>query len=281
MDQGILTRILTAVGGSEASLNALAYAFDLARAGGSTPEVLIVEEELVTSEMALAGGEALERMAERLAAAVQLSAEKTEHRVRALAAQRGLAVDITRTAGHVGDCVEEAAQHSSLLVLGRRGHKVTRSGLLGSNAESIVRRTHRPLLLTPTGHHPLSRVLVAYDGKGLAGLALAMGLEVAAALKVPLDILTIAQKAADGAEVQEQARQSLPQSDVEITFKLDSGEPAAAIIAHCPADTLVVMGAYGHARLYRMVLGSVSEQVMRFANGPVLLSAKHGPPPRP
>jgi nucleotide-binding universal stress UspA family protein len=34
------------------------------------------------------------------------------------------------------------------------------------------------------------------------------------------------------------------------------------------------MGAYGHSRLYRMMLDSVTEQVMRAAKWPFLLSRK-------
>ena len=278
MEQGILTRILTAVGGSEASLGAFTYALDLAQATGCVPEVLIVEEELVTAGMALAGGETLGRLVERLADVVRQHAEQTERGVRKLAAQRKLTVTVTRASGHVGDCVVAAAQQASLLVLGRQGQKATRTGLLGSNAESIVRRTHRPLLLAPVRHQPVGRVLVAYDGKGLAASALAMGLEVAAALKVPLEVLTVAPTEADGAALQEQARQSQVPGGPQLDFAVESGEPAAVILARCLPDTLVVLGAHGHARLYYMVLGSVSERVMRFAPGPVLLSAKQAPP---
>jgi len=63
-----------------------------------------------------------------------------------------------------------------------------------------------------------------------------------------------------------------------VTFSVETGDPATAIIKHCADDTLVVMGAYGHSRLYHMVLGSVAEQVMRFASGPALLSAKPDSP---
>lgn len=277
VEQRILTRILAAVGGSEASLSALAYALDLAQAVGEIPEVLIVEEKLITPEMVLARGEALGRLADRLAAAVEMSVDETEDLVRAHATRHGWSVEIARSTGRVGDCVVAAAQNASLLVLGHQGHRVNRSGLLGSNTESIVRRTHRPLLITPNGHRRVRRVLAAYSGKDLGELALAKGCEIAVALDVPLDVLTIAQTPEDGAAIQEQARQALGSSGPAATFSLQNGDPASGIIARCTSETLVAMGAYGHARLYPMVLGSVTEQVLRFARGPVLLSSKQAP----
>jgi len=54
----------------------------------------------------------------------------------------------------------------------------------------------------------------------------------------------------------------------------DTREPAAAILRRAAPDTLVVMGAYGHSRLYRMVLGSTTEQVIHACGGPLLLSRK-------
>jgi len=275
-EHGILTKVLVAVGGSEASFSALNYAIDLAQAGGQRTNVLIVQEVLITSEMALAGGENLGRLVEQLAAAVQQTTEQTEHRVRELATRRGSSVNISRSTGHVGDSVVAAAANASLLILGRQGHNVVRSGLLGSNTESIVRRTHRPLLIAPAQHRRIRRVLVAYGGKDLGGLALTTGCEIAEALGVPPEVLTVAQKPPDGAAIQERAKRSLLCNGSGVTFSIESGDPATSIINHCARDTLVVMGAYGHSRLYHMVLGSVTEQVVRFTQGPVLLSAKQG-----
>ena len=275
-EHNILTNILVAVGGSGPSFSALNYAIDLAQAVGQRTNVLIVQEVLITSEMALAGGEDLGRLVEQLSATVQQTAEQTEHRVRELATRRASSVEISRSTGHVRDCVIAAAANASLLILGRQGHNVIRSGLLGSNTESIVRRTHRPLLIAPAQHRRIRRVLVAYDGKDLSGLALTAGLEVAEAIGAPLEVLTIAQRPSEGATIQERAKRTLLHNGPAVTFSIESGDPATSIITHCAHDTLAVMGAYGHSRLYYMVLGSVTEQVVRFALGPVLLSAKQG-----
>ena len=275
-EQNVLARILVAVGGSDSSFSALKYALDLASAAKTSPTALIVQEILVTPESIFARGQELSRLVERLAAAAQRTADEAERRVRELVGRREMQIDIDRQTGRVGDCVVAAAVHASLLVLGRQGHYVTRIGLLGSNTESIVRRTHKPILVAPREHRDVRRVLVAYGGKDLGGLALTTGCDVAEVLGVPLEVLTVAQSPPEGGAVQEKAKRFLPCNGPAVTFSIKNGDSATAIIARCAADTLVVMGAYGHSRLYHIMLGSVTEQVVRLAQGPVLLSAKQG-----
>jgi nucleotide-binding universal stress UspA family protein len=272
--QEVLTKILVAVGGSESSFSALNHALDLASAAESSPTVLIVQETFITPELILARGHDLRRLAEELAAAVRCATDETEREVRELANRRKPQIDIDRQAGHVGDCVVAAAAHASLLVLGRQGHYVMRNGLLGSNTESIVRRTHKPMLIAPREYCRVKRVLVAFGGKDLGGLALNSGREIAETLGVSLEVLTVADKPAIAEAIQQKARGQFVNVRQGTTFVMDHGDPATEIIARCAFDTLVVMGAYGHSRLYNMMLGSVTEQVVRFAQGPVLLSAK-------
>jgi len=117
-------------------------------------------------------------------------------------------------------------------------------------------------------------VLVAYGGKDMGAVALDMGVVIADTLQLPLSILTVERDERRREEIQHRAKQHQPQLGNRASFEHDTGEPAAAILRRAVPDTLAIMGAYGHSRLYRMVLGSVTEQVMRAASGPLLLSRK-------
>jgi len=270
----VLGQILVAVGGSESSYSALNYAFDLAQADGRAVNALIIQESWITPELIYARGQHLSRLAEELALAIRHAADDTERRILELAKRREVAIRVQRATGIVSDCVVAAAGRSSLLILGRQGHRVSRGGLLGSNTESIVRRTHEPLLIAPREHRRVRHVLVAFGGKDLGGLALDTGRDFARALRVPLEVLTVAAKLEVASATQERARARLSGVGSQTTFSVETGDTATEIIARSAGDTLVVMGAYGHSRLYHMMLGSVTEQVVRFAQGPVLLSAK-------
>lgn len=272
----VLARILIAVDGSEASFCALEYALALASAAGTKLSAIVVEETTVATELASSRGQMLSRLTPELAAGVQTDANEIEQRMRETAERRGVRVSIGRQTGHVGDCVVAAADEASVLVLGRRGHRENRSGLLGSNTESIVRRTRRPLLIAPRRYRPIGGVLVAYGGKDLGGIALDTGREIAGALGLPLEVLTIADQSAVATAIQARARARLGEAASTTRFSASVGDPATVITDCGDHGTLIVMGAYGHSRLYRAMLGSVTEQVVRSARSPVLLSAKPG-----
>jgi nucleotide-binding universal stress UspA family protein len=117
-------------------------------------------------------------------------------------------------------------------------------------------------------------VLVAYGGKDMGSLALEMGVVVADALRLPLSILTVERDHRRLEEIRHRAQQHQPRLEGWASFEHDTGEPATAILRRAAPDTLVIMGAYGHSRLHRMMLGSTTEQVIHACVGPLLLSRK-------
>jgi nucleotide-binding universal stress UspA family protein len=131
-------------------------------------------------------------------------------------------------------------------------------------------------LIAPRRYRPIQRVLVAYGGKDLGGLALDTGQEVARTLGLPLGVLTVADRPEAATLIQSRARARLGEAASTTRFSVNVGDPATVITDCGDQDTLIVMGAYGHSRLYHVMLGSVTEQVVRFARSPVLLSAKPG-----
>jgi nucleotide-binding universal stress UspA family protein len=66
----------------------------------------------------------------------------------------------------------------------------------------------------------------------------------------------------------------LGERGVSVSFASVDGDPVRVLVQHAEPDTLLVMGAYGHSRLYHVTLGSITERVIRDAHGPVLLASK-------
>jgi nucleotide-binding universal stress UspA family protein len=270
--------VLVGVGGSERSFTALLYAVSLARAGRGTLEAVIIEEQRFSNSMSVATALTLQQLIDVSESLARQWAGDVARRVRRVASERGMPVKVTRIQGRVTDGILNAAQRASVVVLGKRGHQAETGNLLGPNTELIVRGTHKPVLLTPDHHVKPKRILLAYAGKVLGPLLLATGVAMAGLFKAPLEILTVADQPARLGRLQEQARLELSNINPNagsISFHSDSGDPATAIARQTGIETLLVMGAYGHSRLYRMTLGSVTEQVIRQAKGPVLLTGKH------
>lgn len=92
-------------------------------------------------------------------------------------------------------------------------------------------------------------------------------------------------KAPKAAEMEKLTRETLAGKVAELQAEglqvesyLEEGEPHAAIVrrAEEAQATLVVVGSHGRTGLKRMLLGSVAEQVVRYAHTPVLV-ARSGP----
>ena len=209
--------------------------------------------------------------AERLAA---IAGDRVERQIQQLARETGLTVAVQRDQGRVADCMVDASGRASLLVLGKFGHRHDHGGLLGTNSELIIRRAHKPVLLTPERFVWPRRVLIAYGGKALGDEVLQTGITCSQALGLPLQVITVERDAARRSSLWEKAKDQFAEAAATATFEHDEGDPSSAIVRRTANDTLLVMGAYGRSKLYRMILGSVTTEVMRAAHGLVLLTAK-------
>jgi nucleotide-binding universal stress UspA family protein len=61
------------------------------------------------------------------------------------------------------------------------------------------------------------------------------------------------------------------QMGVNVSEKLVDGHPAEEIIKEAQEDDLIVIGSKGRTALDRLLMGSVAENVVRHAQGPVML----------
>jgi nucleotide-binding universal stress UspA family protein len=64
----------------------------------------------------------------------------------------------------------------------------------------------------------------------------------------------------------------LPDANIPVDLRVKQGDPATLIVQtaeECHAD-LIVIGAHGHSALGRLLMGSVTEEVLRKAQCPVL-----------
>lgn len=203
-----------------------------------------------------------------------------------------------------GDAREElvrAAQDwpADLVVLGARGLGAVAGLLLGSVSLSIARHAPCPVLVVPHGARPVLRVLVAIDGSEAAHRAAAFAAAVTAGSGVAIQLLAVVEQprypstapaAAAGllraaiedavAERTAALERALTQAAAafgdrasRVTRRLVVGQPADEI-AHA-AETLgadlLVLGARGLGALKRLLLGSVSEAVLRSAQRAVLV----------
>jgi nucleotide-binding universal stress UspA family protein len=223
-----------------------------------------------------------------------------EETMRLLGPRAGAAEPLV-TQGHATEEIVRVAEEwpAELVVVGARGLGAVKAFLLGSVSQAVARHVHCPVLVVKGQPRGLASVLVATDGSESAGAAirffcslpLPRGLRVrllGAVEAVPRPVSTprsvrrqlgamIAdlerERRAAVDAVLDRAAKQFGTKLTRVTRSAPTGHPGEAILSAAVglgAD-LIVVGARGLGGMKRLVLGSVSERVLRDARCPVLI----------
>lgn len=200
--------------------------------------------------------------------------------------------------------VEHAEERGAdLIVLGTHGRRGLRRMLLGSVAEEVVRTSERPVLTVPhrSEDRPAGRIgsiLVPVDFSEHAAAALSHARHLADAAGARLDVLHVLESTAypdaylalgspspaEGASPDavrgelERMVTAAPGPEVPLELHVAAGRPAAEIATFAEdRDTdLLVIASHGLTGLERVLLGSVTERVIRRSSCPVLTVKSFG-----
>jgi nucleotide-binding universal stress UspA family protein len=193
--------------------------------------------------------------------------------VREICETAGVACDTELVTGLVPRVILERSELTDLIVMGRGGeHMPWLEGLLGTTTQAIVRRAHRPVLITAEEEPRGGLFLVAYDGSSYARHALQAAAELAWAWKARVVLLTVGE--AHAQERIQEARDYLSPHEIEVDYQTAAGDPSETIV-ECARDlqpSLLIMGAYGHTKVRELVVGSTTAYVMNHAPCPLFLT---------
>jgi nucleotide-binding universal stress UspA family protein len=199
--------------------------------------------------------------------------------------------------------VEE--EKATMIALATHGVSGVSRLLLGSVAEGILRKSPVPVLvvrpfwsyelLPPVGGErlPLRNLLVPVDGSDLSTVALPGIIELAKLFEMRIVLLRVLEagkrKPASDEEHAEAVKQlkalarTVEKSGVEAVTLVEEGDPARQILDSIQARgvDLIAMTTHGRSGLSHLVVGSVTERVLRSATVPLLVTRSsdgNGPP---
>jgi len=188
----------------------------------------------------------------------------------------GIPYDTAMPLGIVANEICDRARTADLVIIGHRGiNEQFSTGLLGSTAESVTRKSPKPVLASPMEFREPTRALLAYDGSQRASAAMHAAAEVCCSLKLPLTVIHVARDSdADADRILAEARQYLETYDLQLTARTLTGPPHQRIVdvIRDGGHDLLFIGAFGHSRIIEMVLGSTTEFVLRNAPCAVFLT---------
>jgi nucleotide-binding universal stress UspA family protein len=286
--------ILLALDFSSSSTRALRYGLDLAERTGARLHFLHVEEiplgPLVKGAPSPAPGadKLLKQFKERcqsLPSAEALNALDVRYRV-----ERGGAVAPTLV-----DVAEDAS--ADLLVMGTQGHRGLQRAFLGSAAREALRTAPCPVLTTralsddePPAPPSVERLVVPIDFSDSSREALQYAGRLTAIYDVPVKLVHVVEPPTLPAvyevespklstrNVKARAERTLAEwgraavnDHNELSYVVQKGSPASLILEAAPSSSdLLVMASRGLSGVRRTMLGSVTEEVVSKAPGPVL-----------
>ncbi|GIV62019.1 MAG: universal stress protein [Rhodothermaceae bacterium] len=196
--------------------------------------------------------------------------------------------------------VEYAAEEAiDLIVMGTHGRRGLRRLLLGSVAEEVVRTAPCPVLTVRARRdedtpRPVRHILVPIDFSQHAREALTVAREIAAQYGARLQLLHVLEEVLHPAfynfgatslkdlmpDIEEKATEAMkkffretPGAEVEASYHVIEGHAGRDIAAFAEkhASDLIVISTHGLTGLEHLLLGSVTEKVVRRAPCPVLV----------
>jgi nucleotide-binding universal stress UspA family protein len=286
-------RIVLATDGSKDARAATAFLKELSLPPSTTVRIVAV---VTVPDIALDVSPARE-----FKRAVRDEAQGFVEAARATLAPRGFTIESEVAVGDPRQQIVGLAEKwgADLIVVGARGLGLIKRFVLGSVSLAVARHSHCPVLVVKGRPRKLASVLVGMDGsedsfravRFLQSLCLRRQTKVRllsvverlrypttapGALKGQLTAMIKeleAERRAELEKVLERAATHLDNQVIRVTKSTPTGRPANEIIATAEAfdADLVVVGARGLGGMARLLLGSVSERVLRHAQCPVLI----------
>jgi nucleotide-binding universal stress UspA family protein len=183
-------------------------------------------------------------------------------------------VEALQRHGALVDTVEEFEDDAAVVVLGKRGeHLDFAKGHLGSNLERVARSAKIPVFVASRAFQPIESFLIAFDGGPSALKAIHYVASNPLLKGLACHLVAVGKPGSELARELENAATGLRGAGFEVKADLHQGDPEEIITREVEERkvNLLAMGAYGHSRIRRLVLGSTTTTLLRECHVPVLL----------
>jgi len=184
-------------------------------------------------------------------------------------------VEVKKATGLVDETIIEEGEAADWIILAQRGehYPLVRGGLMGSTSESVVRKSGKPVMITPLRYRPIRQVGIAFDGSDPSRRALDEAVELCLTTGWPLSAVFVTDDPASVATLRDVVEEAVAPHGIECTVVVRQGKEEQELIRFAGEGgvDLLVMGAYGRSRVRELILGSTTSYVIRKTAVPVLL----------
>ena len=178
--------------------------------------------------------------------------------------------------GIIDEMIIEEGKKTDWILLAQRGEHfhLTKGSILGSTAELVVRKSGKPVMVTPATYQDIESMSLAYDGSPPADNALKLAVNLSEKAAWPLTIICITGDQAVADKLHKKIEAYLEPVQIDCETIMIRGQEDREIMKFIREGSveLLVMGAYGHNRLRELLVGSTTSDVIRKSKIPVLLT---------
>jgi nucleotide-binding universal stress UspA family protein len=203
-------------------------------------------------------------------------AEAACRRLAARARAAGVESSCESAPGIADDRIVARGQQADLIVVGRDGqHAAFRTGLIGSTANGVIRKTAKSALVVPAGAQLSGPIVLAFDGSSGSRIGASLAVHIATRLGEPIHVFVDSKDKGRAVGRFDEVRGlvgSLPVPVREISSTLGRPDVKVVDAAREVRAGLIVMGAFGRNRITQYFLGSNSAAVVRTSPIAVLVA---------
>ncbi len=180
-----------------------------------------------------------------------------------------------KLSGVIAGVITEEAKKVDLVIIAQRGeHEKWSTGLLGSTTESVVRKSPRPVLVTPNTFRKTEKILVAYDGSVEANKALKTALDIFTPYNIEMTVVYVANSEENSRLILSEVQEFISPYHVKADIQWIKGDGPQYILDFASEKSMdmIVMGAFGRSWIHDLILGGTTAYIIRKSTIPVLLS---------
>jgi nucleotide-binding universal stress UspA family protein len=276
----MIKSILIATDGSANSIVATRYGcclaklFNAAVCGLNVVDIRALEGPLMSDISGALGFEPFQSYLPQFEKILQQRADSLLDDFQKLCAENGITAEVKRLTGVVPNVIAEEAKRVDLVVIAQHGeHAQWSSGLLGSTAQSVIRKSPRPVVIAPGAYRNIKKLLVAYDGGNESTKALKAACDIFAELACTLEVVFVTDDDAHAGTLAGQVRDYVGHHGIEVEITRLSGDTPKAILKYADEQEcdMIVMGAFTHSRLHDLILGGTTAYMIRETKIPIML----------
>lgn len=181
---------------------------------------------------------------------------------------------LTALPGTLPHVLDDWQKPYDFLLMGKRGESTAaQRQALGSQLETIIRHSSRPVLVASHDFKPIQQFLISFDDSPAAHAALRHVVESPLLRGLPCGVMMAGDPTGENREALASACSYLKTGGFDATEFLMQGDPETVSTWEIEAHhfDLLVMGAYSHSRFLQFFIGSTTTEMIRSCRIPVLV----------